>query len=58
MMVSVGFGRASRGLTAIPVHAADGLEPRATRAAQRSAGRRREGFLAREERRPGIGPEA
>ncbi|MGQ2963713.1 MAG: hypothetical protein ACT6RN_25440 [Agrobacterium sp.] len=30
-MVSVGLGRASRGLTAIPVQAAGGPEPRAKR---------------------------
>ncbi len=38
-MVSVGLGRASRGLTAIPVQAAGGPEPRAQRSgpAQRRA---------------------
>ncbi|OCP22451.1 hypothetical protein BC361_24675 [Ensifer sp. LC54] len=45
MMVSVGLGRASRGLTAIPVHAAAGRNREPSEAAQRSAGRRKEGFL-------------
>ncbi|RUV81682.1 hypothetical protein EOA75_31375 [Mesorhizobium sp. M1A.F.Ca.IN.022.07.1.1] len=49
MMVSVGLGRASRGLTAIPFHAAGGRNRGARAAAQRSAGRRRKGFLIREE---------
>lgn len=56
-MVSVGLGRASRGLTAIPVHAAAGRNRERSEAAQRSAGRLREGFLAREERRPQHRPE-
>lgn len=48
-MISVGLGRASRGLTAIPVHAEAGWNRGALAAAQRSAGRRRKGFLSREE---------
>ena len=48
-MVSVGLGRASRGLTAIPVHAVAGRNRERSEAAQRSAGRGHEGFLSREE---------
>ncbi|ASP87329.1 hypothetical protein CDO26_23325 (plasmid) [Sinorhizobium meliloti] len=59
MMISVGLGRGFRGLTAIPVHAAAGRNRERSEAAQRSAGRLREGFLAREEcrvaKRPGRG---
>lgn len=53
------MGRGFRGLTAIPVHAAAGRNRERSEAAQRSAGRLREGFLAREEcrvaKRPGRG---
>ncbi|CEO91243.1 hypothetical protein N181_13145 [Sinorhizobium fredii USDA 205] len=58
MMVSVGLGRASRGLTAIPsMRRADRNRGVPHAAAQRSAGRLREGFLAREERRLQHRPE-
>ncbi len=56
-MVSVGLGRASRGLTAIPVQAADGPEPRAQRSGPAQRRAVEEGFLAREERRLPHRPE-
>ncbi|RUM19866.1 hypothetical protein EFQ99_30700 [Rhizobium vallis] len=49
------LGRASRGLTAIPVHAADGPEPRRL-TPRRSAGRRKGGFLLCQEWRAARGP--
>ncbi|RVE99314.1 hypothetical protein CN172_20750 [Sinorhizobium meliloti] len=49
MMISVDLGRGFRGLRAIPVHAAAGRNRERSEAAQRSAGRLREGFLSREE---------
>ncbi|EJZ19848.1 hypothetical protein NE852_26525 (plasmid) [Rhizobium sp. Pop5] len=52
MMISIRYGRASRGLTAIPFTWETGRNRKRSAAAQRSAGRRKEGFLAREERRP------
>ncbi|RUM20686.1 hypothetical protein EFQ99_29100 [Rhizobium vallis] len=51
MMVSVGCGRASRGLTANPFTRRRAGTAARSAAAQRSAGRGQEGFLTREERR-------
>ena len=53
-MVSVGWGRASRGLTAIPSIRRAGRNRGARAAAQRSAGPPGTGFLLREERRLGL----
>lgn len=50
-MVSVGWGRASRGLTAIPSIRRAGRNRGDRAAAQRSAGPPGTGFLLREERR-------
>jgi len=49
MMISVILGRAYRGLTANPVMRTETGTASGARAAQRSAGRRREGFLTGEE---------
>jgi hypothetical protein len=57
-MVSVGLGRGSRGLTAIPVHAEADQNRGARAAATQSSGPRRGGFLSREERRLRIGPKS
>ncbi|NKM05640.1 hypothetical protein GFM29_17725 [Rhizobium leguminosarum bv. viciae] len=51
MMVSVGCDRASRGLTANLLSRRGAGTAARSAAAQRSAGRRKEGFLTREERR-------
>lgn len=56
-MVSVGLGRASRGLTAIPSIRRVAGTAASCAAAQRSAGRLKEGFLSREERRLPHRPE-
>lgn len=56
-MVSVGLDRASRGLTAIPSIRRVAGTPAPRAGAQRSAGRRKEGFLSREERRLPHRPE-
>lgn len=50
-MVSVGLGRASRGLTANVFTRRRVGTAAQSAAAQRSAGRQKEGFLTREERR-------